>query len=437
MARLFVVVTQDTSGLGWTKKLQEEGEQVVFAKAPGPKEDRLDLFDLVGRGLIDCEPLEVALKSRLGPATYWLFERNIQSAVADWLRGAGQHVFGTSVLSERMENDRAFTVDLAARMGLPSPPTFAFDRVDAGVAFVEQHPTTAYVLKPNASDAAFSTFVPFREEVEDANHELLCYLRNQPEMASGYVLQERKPGVEVNVEVWFHDGAPFMAVCNLENKRKWDHDLGEMSGCAGDIAFVVPLDSPLVLRTIGRMFPFYWQRNYSGFADVNVIVGDNATWFLEVCNRFGYNAHPNLFLTCALGRFGDTMVDWMEGESDKIAAIPSRFRAGFGASITLFIDHPRAGLPLHINPRAAPQFYAFEGYKSGADLLLAGYSNEIGIFTDHDYTIEEAAEGCLNKLLFNEAISFPDMAFRTDLHRDNYRGAPLRRYSALKSMRLL
>lgn len=431
--RKFVLVTQDTSGLGWTKKLQEEGEMVVFLKGECKDPSEADSYARVGDGLVPCVTM-ADVESLKGPDTYWLFDRNVFPELADTLRTEGQKVFGTSALTEKMENDRAFACQIADQYGLPSPPTHDFQTIDDGVAFLEANPDKAYVMKPNASEDSFATFVPFRQDPEDANYELCCYLRNAPEPKEGYILQERKPGVEINVEMWLQDGVPFFAFCCLENKRKWNHDLGEMSGCAGDIVFTVPVNSVLVQRTVGKLLPFYAERGYTGIADVNVILGDNQTWFLEVCNRFGYNSHPNLFMNCALDGFGNIMADWMDGN---IETIPQRFRAGFGASITCFIDHKRPGLPIYLNPRLEKNFFPFDGCRPGEDVLLTGFSGEIGIFTDHDYTIEEAAEGCLNQLIYNEAVSFPDISFRTDLHCSNYRGAPVKRYAALRAMGLV
>lgn len=433
--RRWMIVTQDLSGLGWVKRLQEEGQRVTLVKGMGPDEKQPDRFAKVGQGLVECRDLSPATLQQLsGPDAYWLFDRNYFADQADELRAAGQKVFGTTALSARLENDRAYACQIATQCGLPSPPTHDMATVDEGVEFLEANPNTAFVLKPNDSEFNFTTFVPFREDPADANHELLCYLRNCPEMEKGYILQERKPGVEVNVEVWLQDGEPFFAMCCLENKRRWNHNLGEMAGCAGDVVFPIPLDAPIIAATVGRMIPFYKQQGYTGFADVNVIVGDGEVWFLEVCDRFGYNSHPNVLIACALDSVGNILGDWMDEDVETIA---QRFRAGFGASITCFLDHPRPGLPIYLNPRVAGRFFPYDGYKVGEDVLLAGYSQEVGIFLDHDYTIEDAAEGCLNKLLYGEAVTYPDIAFRTDIHRKDYPGAPAKRYEALRAMRLI
>jgi phosphoribosylamine--glycine ligase len=431
--RLFVIVTEDFSGLGWAKKLQEEGEKVIVAYQMRADEEAPKPFAKVGEGWVKRMPLDKALKDLPSPQTYWIFSENHLTEQAEKLRAAGQNVFGTSTLSEKMEHDREYAITVAKDSGLDIPETKAFSTIEEGLKFLDAHPDLAYVFKPDDSKFNRLTFVPFRERSKEANRETYLYLKHA-DFTGTYILQERKYGVEVNVEVWFYEGEPFFAFGDLENKRKWAHNLGEMTGCGGDVVFQVPLDGKLVKQTIGKLFPFYKKEKYTGFADVNVIIGDNRVDFLEVCNRFGYNSHPNLFLTLALDGFGDIIADFIDG---KTKGMGERFRKGFGASISLNIEHEREGLPLYINDDHLKRFFPFDGYKDGEDLMLTGYSADVGIFTDYDYTLVGAAEAALNKLFYNEAVSYPDMAFRLDLGKSDYAGAPLARYEALRQMGLL
>src|SRR5262249_42703673 len=150
------------------------------------------------------------------------------------------------------------------------------------------------------------------------------------------------------------------------------------------------------------------------------------------CDRFGYSAHPNLFMTCALDPFGMIMADWIDG-AQEIKAMPKRFRQGFGASINLYADHPRRGLPLHLSPSAEDYFFSYDAYKDDDDLLLAGYSADVGVYAQHGYSMQEAAEACLYGLMptsreTRPVVSYPDRAFRSDLDKRDYRNAPMRRY---------
>lgn len=432
--RTFVIVTEDYSGLGWAKKLMEEDEQVVLATKPGDDEDDKKLYDEVGHGWVPKLALDEAIKKLKSDKTYWIFAENHLTKVADQLRKEGQKVFGTSELSEKMEHDRAFGVKVAKDAGLDSPENKEFKTIEEGLKFLDANPDKAYVFKPDDAEFNRLTHVPGRERSSDANRETYNYLKHLTEFNGTYILQERKYGVEVNVEVWLQEGEPFFAFCGLELKRKGVHDSGEMMGCAGDVVFTVPVDSELVRLTVGKMLPFYKKEKYTGFADVNVIIGDNKVWFLEVCDRFGYNSHPNLFMTLALDGFGDIMADFMDGKTKGMA---KRFRKGFGASLSLSIDHPRAGLPLHLHEDQSKRFYPYDGHKEGDDILLGGYSNDVGIFADFDYTLEGAVESMFQKFYYAEAVYFSEMAFRDDLGKRNYTNAPIRRYEALQAMGLL
>ena len=439
--RQWVIVTKDFSGLGWAKKLLEEGETVTIASI----EDEDDAETkkqraMVGQGWVEVIELKKAVSTLSSDNTYWVFSENNYPEEADKLRAAGQKVFGTSALTDKMEHDRNYGVEVANEAGLDSPPTHEFKSLDEGIAFIEANPDKAYVFKPDDGKFNYMTFVPIRKKDSDANREVFHYLSHMKEDPGAYILQERIPqedSLEVCVECWMYEGEPVMAVLGLEVKRKNTYDLGEMCGCGGDFSQVIPLDSKLVNETVGKMFPFYKEQGYTGFADVNVIfTPDNKPHFLEVCNRFGYNSHPNLFLGLALDGFGNILADFIDGYTD---GMDSRFRKDIGCSLTLFLDHPRPGLPVHIDDRYTEQFYPFDGYRENDDdtLLLTGYSDEVGMFIDHGATIEAAWKAVSEKVAFEEAVSVPDMYYRWDLASDNYYNAPILRYKELKKRGLL
>ena len=435
-ARQFVVVTADYSGLGWAKKLQDEGETVTLAvENPETKPEHKREFDQVAKGWLDTMPLSEALTILRTDSTYWIFAENCFTEQADKLRSQGQKVFGTSALAEKLEHDRKYATDIATAHGLESPPTHEFTTRQEGLAFLAENPDTAYVFKPDDAQQNHLTFVPERVQDADANHELTVYLSHMKTEPGAYILQERVHGTEVNVEAWLYEGEPFFAFATLESKRKNVGDLGEMAGCAGDFAWMLPLDSDLVTSTIGKLFPFYKDEAYTGFADVNVIFGDNGPLFLEVCNRFGYNGHISLFLGLATDTFGHIIADFIDGQT---ANMESRFRRGrLAASLTLFLDHPREGLPIHIADEAWPYYYPFDGYKEDDELLLAGYSNEVGVFVDCSAsTVTEAAQNILSHLK-HEEVSYPGMYYRTDLGDRDYPNAPNSRWHALHQSAIL
>ena len=346
-------------------------------------------------------------------------------------------MFGTSTLSEKLEHDRAYAIGVAEEAGLQSPPTEEFSTVDEGLAFLDEHADTAYVFKPGDGNFTHLTFVPCLKDDADANREVSAYLGHLKEEPGSYILQERIPRedcIEVNVELWFYEGEPFLATLGLELTRKDTGDVGEMAGWAGDFMQVIPMDCPLVEQTIGRMTEFYRGENYTGTADVNVLLTKDGTpWFLEVCDRFGYNAHVTLLLGLLKGRLGDVLADFTDGRTD---GIPAALHAGVAGSLTLFLDHPRPGLPLHVDDSVNAQWYPFDGYREYDTALLTGYSNEVGILVQRGATLEAASEA-LYRRLSEEAVSVPDSYWRTDLGESDYPASPVRRMTELKKRGLL
>ncbi len=332
VTKKFIIVTKDFSGLGWAKRFQDEGADVIVAYELDKDDEKKDEAKKMGEGMFEVVDFKTIFKDRDSYTDHlWLFDMNIFSEEATTLRNEEFVVFGGQELSDKLEHDRNFATDTMEEYGLESPPTEEFQSIKEGLAFLEQNPDKAYVFKPDDSDGSWSTFVPDSEKDISANEELRTYMNSIGEGSGSYILQERIKGVETNFEVWFFEGQPFFAFAGLECKRKLNHDYGENVGCAQDIDFIIPLECKAIRETIGKLFPFYEAENYTGFADVNVIVSKNKPYFLEVCNRFGYNAHPNLFLTLAKDKASDIIWDFAHGD---INGFYDRFNFGFGASIS-------------------------------------------------------------------------------------------------------
>lgn len=426
--RTFIIVTQDFTGLGWAKRLQDEGNDVVLAYKLKDDEDKVSEAKKVGKGIVPVMELdEVISKKESYKKAYWIFDMNFHSDVATELREGGYKTFGAQEISEKMENDRQFASDLMAKYGIKSPPTQEFSSIEEGVSFLESNEDKAYVFKPDDQNERCYTFVPDNEDNEKANNELRVYMGSLGE-AGKYILQERIKGVETNFECWFFEGKPFFAFCNLECKKKLNNDFGGLVGCSQSIDFAIPLESKAVKTTIAKLYDFYKELKYTGFVDANIIVYDNENYYLETCNRFGYNAHPSLLFSVAKNPVGQILADFIDG---KINDIYDNFRFGFSASITLYTDDPKPDVPLFIDEKANEHFYLYDGYKKDDQLFLTGYCPEIGVISAHGYTIKEAAE---NVLEMAKNVRFPLRGMRSDIDKNDYGSAPQGRHDALEAM---
>jgi phosphoribosylamine-glycine ligase len=262
------------------------------------------------------------------------------------------------------------------------------------------------------------------EEDVDKNKEVQVYLQ-AIKPTKPFILQEFMTGVETNVEVWFIKGVPKFAFMCMEAKRKDNGDRGEMTGCAFDFAFTIPLDSKAVKDTVGKLFPLYEKMKYTGFGDANFIAAKDGAWFFEKCERFGYNSHPNLLYNLNQDQLGKTLADIIDG-----TFVPN-FSPGFGASVTLHTDHPHGGLPIQFPKKYEKDIYPFSVYKTDDFYFTSGYYEAVLVITAFGYTIPTAWENLMTKA---NTIKYPGVTFRDDGAKTDYPQSPVRRYEALKAM---
>jgi phosphoribosylamine-glycine ligase len=420
----FVIATQHYAGLGFALRLLDEGHDVVLAPVGTTDRRTCASYELIGGGLVAKRRLSEVFADR---AEYrdaiWVWDENHSVDENEQLRAEGFRVFGGGKYADTMEHDRAACLDFVAKYGLLPPPSEAFAKPDDALRFLEANPNKSYVCKPDRGET-YETFLPQSDRTEEANLELRGHLEAM-KSDSPFVLQERKDGIEANLEVWVVKGEPRFAFATLEAKRKLNGDLGDFAACAFDFAFVVRLESEIVKQTVGRLFPAYREMRYTGFADANFIAARDGVWFLEKCERFGYNAHPNLFWTLNRDSLAKVFVTMIDGTFEP------NFAPGFGASISMYQDHKVPGSVIQYPDTVAKDVYVYDVQRVNGQLLTCGYYDDVLLATGYGYTIATAWEKAIEVA---KAVKFPGRSYRTDGAAVDYPSSPLRRYEALQAM---
>jgi phosphoribosylamine-glycine ligase len=430
----FTIVTQDYAGLGFALRLKEEGHDVILATNPDPSDvsdsETCVRYSRVGDGMVEKQPLADLMERRDQlPATYWIWDQNHSVEQNELLRAEGRKVLGGGRHAQTMEHDRKACLNFAAQYGLESPPSFRFNSPPEAIAFCEANPATAYLYKPDTGQN-FETFLPDSDDPEDANRELRLHLRSFAENGApncAFLLQERKEGVETNVEVWFQCGEPVFAFMTLECKKKYVGDLGPLTGCAFDYDFVIPLDCRAVSASVGKLFPAYREMNYTGFGDANFIAAKDGLWFLEKCERFGYNSHPNLFWNLAKTGIGEILASLVDG------TFKADFAEGFGVSLTMSTREQTGGRAVQFPAKIEHDIYWYDVFRRSDLYVTAGYDHngDVLLVNGYGYTMPTAWEAAAKKAA---DIRFPYRHYRTDGDQTNYPSSPIRRYEALKAM---
>jgi phosphoribosylamine-glycine ligase len=427
----FIVATRDYSGLGFAVRLQDEGHHVLIATNPSPEDqadaERLRVFDLVGQNMVEKARLsDVVAKRADHRDAYWIWDHNHSVEENETLRAEGFKVLGGGRYADTMEHDRQACLDHAAVYGLNAPPSHRFENTADAMEFCRKTPRAAYVYKPDEG-ANFETFLPESDDPMDANEEIRMHLASiEPRCA--FILQERKEGVETNVEVWFDRGDAMFAFMTLESKKRCALDLGELVGCAFDFAFVIPLESKAVTESVGKLFPAYKNMQYTGFGDANFIAARDGVWFFEKCERFGYNAHPNLLFNLSRAGIGNVFASLVEGR------FKPDFSGGFGATVTMSTkENPVGGKPIFFPPRLWPDIFWWDVYKKDDLYLTPGYDRDgyVLIVNGFGYTMPTAWENVIKKA---DQIRFAYRQYRPDGGGTDYPSSPIRRWQALNAM---
>jgi phosphoribosylamine-glycine ligase len=429
--RRFVIASKDYVGLGFATRLREEGHEVLLALNPSEEELADEhcraAFERVGDGMVEKVRLGALLEKRKTLRDwYWVWDFNHSVAENELLRREGFKVLGGGVFADRMEHDREAGIEFVSRYGIASPESEAFTDVHEAIAFCEQHREVAYCFKPDEG-AKFETFVPESEDPIEANEELRVHLETC-EHQGAFILQERKEGVETNVEVWFQEGEPVYSFMGIESKKKYVLDLGPMVGCAMDYVFSIPLDCRAVNDSMGKLFPAYREMRYTGFGDTNFIAAKDGVWFFEKCERFGYNSHANLFYSLSLDGVGEVLASLVDRR------FTPHFAEGFGASVLMSTkEGAPGGKVIQFPEKLLKDIYFWDAYKKGERYYTAGYDacGDVLLVTGSGYTMPTAWETVMKKAA---EIRFPYRHYRPDGDQTNYPSSPIRRYEALKAM---
>jgi len=420
----FVIPTAYFAGLGFALRLQDEGHEVLLAPRGIDDRRQRESYALVGEGVIPKRPLADVIRDRNDYRdAMWIWDENHSAEENELLRREGFCIFGGGQWPERMEHDRDACLAFVAEYGLQPPPSHAFSDPTEALRFLEEHPETSYVFKPDRGEN-FETWLPLSMDPREANVELQYHLRALTS-TSPFVLQEMKNGIETNVEAWLVDGEPRFAFMTLECKRKLTGDLGDLTGCAFDFAFIIPLESGAVRESVGRLFPAYKKMRYTGFADANVIFDKDGVWFLEKCERFGYNAHPNLLWNLNRTPLGQTFQELIDG------SFTPDFAPGFGASLSMYMDHRATGHVIDVPEATRPHLYFYDVFAKDDKLYTAGYYDHVLIANAYGYTMQTAWESALQ---LASSVKFTSRAFRVDGMTVPFPSSPIERYEALRAM---
>ena len=337
-----------------------------------------------------------------------LFEAVGFGSLQDELRRQGFNVIGGSALGDRLEDDRAFALDLLRRGGLRAPAVREFESAAEAIADLAERPRRC-VYKASAS--AGDTFVGSFPDGSD----IAALLAARKQSGGRFILMDHVEGVETGAGAYF-DGEKFLrpACVDWEHKRFFAGDMGELTGEMGTIA-TFDSSETIFAATLEPLEPLLREAGHVGYVNLNTIINADGIWPLEFTCRFGYPGFAVLEPLQAIG--------WGELFQAMIAGDGTSFdmHGGFCACIVLTtppfpysrheVEAP-VGLPLLVEDVPPEHLHLGEVGMSGGQLVTSGLYGWTAVVTGTGATVAEAkAAACVNA----SAVRAPNVRYRLDI----------------------
>jgi len=393
-------LSKSGDGLGIGDHLVREGHEVKFyLPDPQYKMSNIGIVERTDSWRANLDWADYALCDMVGFGSYQkVFEKK------------NVPYLGCSLLADAIELDRQKGIEVFRRAGIRIPKTWYFD---SPKAYLESDADKEeVVLKPNGNISTAKTFVCHRRE--ETIYNVSTYKKDQP-----FIVQKLVKGIEVSTEGWFN-GKDWVYPFNhtFEKKRFLTGDLGQNTGCQGNVVINAGKGDKLTKETVELLTPFLRKSKYRGPIDINTIVNEQGAFALELTPRFGYDAIEALIegITEDVGRL---FYEIAIGERDKML---------FGTDVTIAVrlsippfpyDNPSKediGVPIFgITKDNRSHIFMTDVYRRGNDYFSAGGDNVLMKVTARGRSVSEARTRVYRTL---KNIMVTNKQYRTDIGQD-------------------
>jgi phosphoribosylamine--glycine ligase len=231
------------------------------------------------------------------------------------LRLQGYPIFAAGTEAAKMELDRQHGQRLMQQHGIGIMESVDFHDYDAAIRYVEKNPNML-VSKPSGDADKALSYVAH-------NAGDMVYMLNRwkgredlrkAAKTDGFVLQEKKVGIEMAVGGWYGPGGwSRWRYENWENKKLMNGDLGVATGEMGTVSRPV-LRSKLSKLVLDPIEPYLKKIGYVGYIDSNCIIDDKGhPWPMEWTVRDGWPLRHNVIAQMR-GDPANWMIDLLHGK---------------------------------------------------------------------------------------------------------------------------
>jgi len=352
-------------------------------------------------------------RKRANPKDYDLivFDCTEQGEAAEEAKLSGVPVIGDSALSDKLEDDRLFGIQAMEEFGIKVPPYECFNNPKEAIVWLQKNHKRC-VLKPLGDAPSEMTYVGKNEQ------DMIQFIEKRlpGSGVTEFLLQEFVAGTEVSTEGWW-TGTEWCAVnYTLEEKKFMAGGLGPNTGCAGNVLWMPPRETPLFQQGLKKISPLLVDAGYRGMLDLNTIVTEGDVYGLEWTPRFGYEGTCNLTRLLPV-EFGEFLHSVASGVTPPNLTPRSRFAATIRLSVPPYPMHDvpkklRAHQPIKgLDEQRLDTFFVFDVQKKDDDLVVCGEGN-VGT----PIGTSESLRGAFDEVLAAiKKLDIPDLQYRCDV----------------------
>lgn len=301
-AKPIYVWTSDHSGLPIASHIIDQGDKAALVLIPPdckngkveppktPEErkchaEKIKYLNKNGGGIVPKIWADEAMRT-IRPGDYAFFDQIYGWQYGDALWKRGVKVWGGSKIGFTLETERRKTLEMFRSLGYPIPEQkyFGPGASKQGAEFLKSiKDKSLYVFK---SDNPKVVTTVARDSNDELLQKLSCEARNID--SDGFLLQEKKEGIEFAVQGLYCNGKCILANVDIEAKLKYNSMSEVQTGCSFGLTFPIPVDHHLRKRVLGPLDAFTAKYIGTGFMDLSVIYDphEDKIYPLEPCGCF-------------------------------------------------------------------------------------------------------------------------------------------------------
>ena len=245
-------------------------------------------------------------------------------------RKMGMKVYGGNKFTAKIENSRAFGMDVAKKAGIDVPNYHQIKNIKEGIKFVKENPDQ-YVIKQEADAPKAFNYVGRYEDGSDVIEQLLWMEKQKNVQSVKFILQEFVEGLEfATAGFWMKndwkrddDGNIFLEV-NREHKKAGDGDTQLTCGESGTVARFTTKDTKLFSQTLEKLTPILKEQasdvciNIDANCGICEEDGEIKAYLYEWTPRCGFpiSSLQERLLNTESGIFYSDLIDGKQGNID-------------------------------------------------------------------------------------------------------------------------